>query len=222
MAHRKTLLATSEIYHIYNRGVEKRQIFVLKRDYLRMLDLIGYYRFADCPIKYSYFKEFSLEEKDSILINLERQSKKLVDIYAFCLMPNHIHLLLKQIADGGISKFMAKVTNGYSHYFNIRHERVGHLFQGNFRAVRIENDEQLLHVNRYIHLNPVTGYLIEFKDLERYTFSSYQEYLSLKNGICNTQEVLSSFKNIELYRKFTQNQVDYARKLENIKHLLLE
>lgn len=222
MARRKTVLATNEVYHVYNRGVEKRDIFSNKRDYLRIFDLINYYRFADCPIKYSYFKDLSLEEKHTILKNLEDRSRKLVDIYAFCLMPNHFHFLLKQLSDNGVSKFMAKITNGYSHYFNIRYERVGHLFQGNFGAKRIEDNEQLLHVHRYIHLNPVSSYLIDFKELEKYIYSSYQDYLGLRRGFCNSNEILSLFKSIDMYKKFIEDQVDYARKLENIKHLILE
>lgn len=86
----------------------------------------------------------------------------------------------------------------------------------------MEDNEQFLHVNRYIHLNPVTSYLVELDDLENYEFSSYQEYLGKRNGFCNTQEILSHFKNIEAYKKFIDDQADYARRLENIKHLLLE
>ena len=137
-------------------------------------------------------------------------------------MPNHIHFLLKQLADKGISKFMAKVTSAFSHYFNIRHERVGHLFQGNFGAVRIENDQQFIHVSRYIHLNSVASFLIEVDDLLNYEYSSYPEYINGTPGFTNTKEILSYFKNKDEYRKFVEDQADYARKLENIKHLSLE
>ena len=222
MARRKTVLATNEIYHIYNRGVEKRPIFLIKRDFTRLIDTINYYRFANCPMKFSYFKILPLEEKEEIIKRLNHESKKLVDIFAFCLMPNHMHFLLKQLADKGISKFMAKITNAFSHYFNTRHDRIGHLFQGNFGAVRIESDEQLTHVSRYIHLNPVSSYLIEIKDLRDYKYSSYPEYINGVSGFTNTKEVLSYFKNKNEYRKFVEAQADYARKLENIKHLTLE
>lgn len=222
MARRKTILATNEIYHVYNRGVEKRPIFSIKRDYIRLTETTSYYRFANCPMRFSYFKLLSHEEKDSVIKKLEAESNRLVDIFAFCLMPNHMHFLLKQLADKGISKFMAKITNAFSHYFNIRHDRIGHLFQGNFGAVRIEDDEQFMHVSRYIHLNPVSAYLIEFKDLPNYEYSSYPEYISNASGFTNTKEVLSYFKNKDEYRKFVEDQADYARKLENIKRLTLE
>lgn len=137
-------------------------------------------------------------------------------------MPNHFHFLLKQLTDKGISKFMAKITNAFSHYFNTRHDRTGHLFQGNFGAVRIEDDEQFMHVSRYIHLNPVTSYLIAIESLVSYEYSSYPDYLSKPSGFTNTKDILSYFKNPQGYRKFVEDQADYARKLDNIKHLALE
>jgi len=222
MAYRKIVLATNEIYHVYNRGVEKRPIFVIRKDYLRFIALANYYRFSNCPVKFSHFKELSMQERESILNRLENESKKLVDIMAFCLMPNHVHFLLKQLLDNGISKFMAKITSGFSHYFNVRHERVGYLFQGNFGAVRIEDDEQFVHVSRYIHLNSVSSYLIEVEDLDNYEYSSFPEYINKKKGFCNTKEILSYFKNAQEYGKFVYDQADYARQLENIKHLTLE
>lgn len=222
MARRKTILATNEVYHVYNRGVEKRPIFILKKDYLRFLELINYYQFTDCPLKFSYFVRLPLEERLNTLKKLQSESKKLVDIFAFCFMPNHIHFLLKQLADRSISKFMAKITNSFSHYFNTRHERTGYLFQGNFGAVRIETNEQLIHVSRYIHLNPVSSYLVEIKDLENYEYSSYPEYLDIRSGFSNVEEVLSFFKNGQEYKNFVEDQADYARQLENIKHLTLE
>lgn len=220
--HRKTILSTGEIYHTYNRGVEKRPIFLIKRDYLRLIESVNYYRFANCPVKFSYFIKLSAEERAKVLKRLENTSERIVDILAFCFMPNHIHFLLKQLMGNGVSKFMAKITNGFSHYFNTRHDRTGHLFQGNFGAVRIETNEQLMHISRYIHLNPVSSYLIEIKDLESYEYSSYPEYLNIKSGFSNAGEVLSFFKNGQGYKKFVEDQADYARQLENIKHLTLE
>ncbi len=222
MALRKTVLATNEIYHIFNRGVEKRPIFLNKKGYSRFLELTNYYRFANCPVKFSQLKVLSHEAKEDLLGKLNSQADKLVEILAFCLMPNHIHFLLKQLKDGGISKFMNKTCSGYSHYFNVLNLRVGPLFQGNFKAVRIETDEQLIHVSRYIHLNPVTSYLIEFGHLESYNFSSYPEYIGKRAGFCNTKEVLAYFKTVQVYKNFVKDQVDYARRLENIKHLILD
>ena len=222
MALRKTVLVINEIYHVYNRGVEKRPIFLNQRGYNRFLELINYYRFANCPVKFSQFKILSQDTRKDLLDKLEEQSKKLVEILAFCLMPNHVHFLLKQLQNNGISKFMSKISSGYSHYFNILNHRVGPLFQGNFKAVRIESEEQLIHVSRYIHLNPVSSYMVEFDHLEDYDFSSYHEYISKKIGFCNTKDVLAYFKSIQAYKSFVADQVDYARKLENIKHLIFD
>lgn len=222
MAYRKIILSTDEIYHVYNRGVEKRPIFLIRKDYLRFIALVNYYRFANCPIKFSHFKQLSVEERTNILIRLEKESEKLVEIMTFCFMPNHVHFLLKQLRHNGISTFMAKVTSGFSHYFNVRYERVGHLFQGNFGAVRIEDDNQLIHTSRYIHLNPITSYLIEIDEIDNYEYSSYLEFTGKKSGFSNTKEVLSYFKSVEDYKKFIRDQANYARQLDNIKHLTLE
>ena len=222
MAQRKTILATNEIYHIYNRGVEKRPIFLNRRDYSRLIETTNYYRFANCPMRFSYLKLLSHEERDNVFKRLEKESSKLVDIFSFCFMPNHIHFLLRQLADKGISKFMARVTNAFSHYFNTRHDRKGYLFQGNFGASRIEDEAQFIHVSRYIHLNPVSSFIIEIHDLSNYEYSSFPEYINGAAGFTNTKEVLSYFKNRDEYKKFVEDQADYARKLENIKHLILE
>src|SRR3989344_5929098 len=222
MSYRKTVFATNEIYHTYNRGVEKRPIFITRKDYSRFMDLINYYRFANCPIKFSRLKTLSVKEREKIFSELDKNSKKLVDILAYCLMPNHIHFLLKQLADGGISKFMAKVASGFSHYFNKRHERVGHLFQGNFGAVIVRNDEQFLHVSRYIHLNPVSAFLIKTNDLNKYSYSSFPEYMGLTKGFCSTKEILSFFKKPEEYRKFVCDYSDFKQQFRQIDHLTLE
>lgn len=222
MGYRKTILATGEIYHVYNRGVEKRPLFLTKWDYQRFLEIVNYYRFTNCPTKYSFFKALSREDRERILEKLSDTADKWVDILSFCLMPNHIHFLLKQLKDNGISKFMAKITNSFSHFFNIKQDRVGHLFQGNFKAKRIASDEQLIHVSRYIHLNPVTAYLVVFDKLETYEYSSYPKYISKKSGFCNTDFILGHFKNKDKYKEFVKDQADYQKQLDNIKHLTLE
>jgi len=119
-------------------------------------------------------------------------------------MPNHFHFLLKQAQDDGIAKFMSNFQNSYTKFFNTRNGRDGALFPDQFKAVRIETEDQLLHVHRYIHLNPYTSYVVsEIKDLISYPWSSISEYLD-KNAqnICETKTVLSFFKDILAYKKF--------------------
>ncbi len=156
------------------------------------------------------------------MANLESTKDLAIDIIAFCLMPNHIHILLKQVSGGGISKFMKQVSDSFTRYFNTKYKRVGPLFQGAFKAVRIENDEQLVHVSRYIHLNPLTGYIVREEGLTRYPWSSLNEYLNKDFKLVNPQIILSNFKTGLNYLKFILDQAEYAKELEKIKHLILE
>ncbi len=147
-------------------------------------------------------------------------NKKIVDIICYCLMPNHFHFLIKQLKEGGITEFVSKLSNSYTKYYNVKYKRVGPLLQGEFKAVLVESDEQLLHVSRYIHLNPIASFLV--KDLNLYEWSSYKEYTNNHKGICNTEEIMGFFKDSSSYQKFCLDQVEYAQKLELIKHQLLE
>ncbi len=136
-------------------------------------------------------------------------------------MLNHYHLLVKQNREGGITEFLGKLSNSYTKYFNTKYNRVGQLFQGEFKAVLIESDEQLMHVSRYIHLNPIASLLV--KDLESYSWSSYLEYLGLTNsGFCNKEDILGLFKNTQAYNQFVSDQIGYALELERVKNQLLE
>lgn len=221
--NRKLIFANDEIYHIFNRGVEKRPTFTNKRELDRALLTLDFYRFAKLPIKLSKFLLLPNDESIQLLKRIKNDLEKLVEIICFCLMPNHFHFLLKQKLENGISTFTANFTNSYTKYFNTRRERVGPLFQGIFKAVRIESDEQLIHVSRYIHLNPVSSFLIEPKQLESYDWSSFPEYMGLSDKkISNPEIVLDLFTSTQHYKQFVLDQVDYARKLEQIKHLILE
>lgn len=221
-SNRNVVLATKEIYHIFNRGVERREIFTDKREYRRALDTISYYRFLEPPIRYS--KYIILDKRRRIqLLNALFTSQLQVDVLAFCLMPNHFHLLLKQTTNTGISRFVSKFCDSYSKYFNIKHDRVGPLFQGPFKAVRVESEEQLIHLSRYIHLNPISSFLIKESELDSYSWSSLHEYLApLGNTLSNPRFIGGLFKSPSKYRIFVHNQIDYAQKLEHIKHLAFD
>lgn len=215
-------MATGEIYHIFNRGIERRDIFTRINEYRRALEVIGYYRYSDLPVKFSLYLKLPDNQKSDILKSLEHKNKLEVKLIAFCLMPNHFHLLVRQEKDGGISRFVSNFSNSYCKYFNTKYERVGPLFQGSFKAVRVETDEQLIHLSRYIHLNPVSSCKIKEKDLDDYPWSSMAQYLGkIDRGITDSSLVMSNFKNAGSYRKFVHDQVSYAKELEKIKHLLL-
>lgn len=215
MPYRKTPLVNNEFYHIFNRGVAKLPIFLDRRDYIRFLDTIYYYQFQGPKPQFSQLKRF----KDKTFDN----NTKIIEIMCFCLMPNHFHFLLRQTQDNGITEFVSKVCNSYTKYFNTRHERIGPLLQGPFKAVRVETDEQLMHLSRYIHLNPVTSYLT--KDIKDYPWSSYLNYIGASPGkICMKDFVLSFFKNPKekKYEQFVLDQVDYVKTLKFVEHQLLE
>ena len=223
MPIRKVPLVTGEYYHVFNRGVNKQPIFTGKRDYVRALETLKFYLPEDPPVRYSKFMLTSKEEREKILSNMNKR-ERIIDIISYCFMPNHFHLLAKQNKDRGITKFMRNFQISYTLFFNLKYERTGPLLTGQFKAVRVEDDEQLLHTSRYIHLNPYTSFIVQnFQDLETYPYSSLTEYLG-KNleGICDKEIILSNFKDTEVYKKFLFDQADYQQKLEQIKHLLLE
>src|SRR3972149_3368728 len=140
-------------YHIYNRGVEKRIIFEKNRDCSRLIKTTRYYQLIGPKPRLSKFLLGSIFKPDS--------TKKIVDIICYCLMPNHFHFLIKQLKEGGITEFVSKLSNSYTKFYNTKYSRVGPLLQGEFKAVLIENDEQLIHTSRYIHLNPVASFLVK-------------------------------------------------------------
>ena len=138
-------------------------------------------------------------------------------------MPNHYHILAKQINDNGISNYIRHIQDSYAKYFNKKASRVGALFQSPFKAVRMETDHQFIHVARYIHLNPLTSYLIKHtKDLFTYPWNSWIDYSSENTRAFIKTELLLKLVNKNKLKDFTFNQLDYQRNLERIKHLVLE
>ena len=220
--NRKLIFANGEYYHVFNRGVERRPTFTNKREYSRAVETIDFYKTKNPPVRFSKFLVLD-KEKQVEVRKIISSGKKLVKVISYCLMSNHFHFLLQQIHDNGISKFIANVENSYTKYFNLKNNRVGHLFQGPFKAVRVESSEQLLHLSRYIHLNPVSAFLLNKEDLENYQWSSYMEYLRIDNKqITDNSIILDFFSNIQKYKEFVIDYVDYSKKIESIRHLILE
>lgn len=171
------------IYHVYNRGVEKRDIFIDERDYKTFL---------------YFLKQYLIEEKDPIRDKknykgrtfVRRSFYERIELLAYCLMPNHFHLLIKQKNKDDLKEFMQCLATSYSLYFNDRYERVGTLFQGRYKAILVKDDNYLLHLSRYIHLNPAKDDKGRtFVKLQGYDFSSYQDYI----GVRNTKWVKTGF-----------------------------
>ena len=202
MPIRKEEFITSEIYHITSRGVDGRQIFMDDED--RWRGIFSLYEFNNSiPVtirrqreKRNKFKIMLKSRRFPTPAELSKQiddRKLLVEILAFVFMPNHIHLLLRQLEPDGISFFMQKIGSGYTNFFNSKYERKGHLFQGSFNAKTINDNEYLKTVFVYIHTNPISLIDPNWKDkgiknpdgaikfLEEYRWSSYLDYLEKKN-----------------------------------------
>jgi len=220
MPRRKQILVTDEIYHVFNRSVGSEEILVLARGLARALDLIDYYRFPQ-KARYSQFKNFSKQVREAYLLNLKEESP-LVKIYSFSLMPNHYHLLVKQQQNRGISRFISNFQNSFAKYFNIKNNRHGALFVNPFKAKRIETDEGFAHLSRYIHLNPVTSFLIEIDELFAYPWTSFSRYKDeSQNKFIDTNMLIEMFGSREKYFKFVMDQADYQRRLGIVKGLVI-
>lgn len=182
---RKGLLSVNSYYHIYNRGTEKRRIFLVEKDYQRFLSSLFICN-GSKPV------DLKIQGKTLLESLRNDRGETIVDICAYCLMPNHFHLLVHEKIEGGISKFMQKLQIAYTMYFNKKNERSGALFQGKYKLSIAETDNYLKYLIAYIHLNPVK--LIEpnwkengikneslvLKFLQNYKYSSYSDFVGQK------------------------------------------
>ena len=256
---RKVQFANDHYYHIYNRGVDKRRIFLEDKHYYRFIHDL--YEFNDSnPItnlnwRLNYKRNYRLpisivkdyRDRESIVFdsddgfresispaNVKNKRNLLVEIICFILMPTHFHLILKQLVEGGITKFMRKIGIGYVNYFNEKQDRTGTLFESRFKSIPIENDEYLMHLSRYIHLNCIDLIEPKWKEegvkdwnaankfLENYKWSSYLDYIGKKNvpSVINTSFLLDYFGSKEKYRQFTASWL--SNDMHYIKDLTLE
>lgn len=170
---RKEVLAVGECYHVYNRGVDKRDIFLDNADRVRFLRLL-YICNSSHPILFKSVQGLTLDE-------IER-GERMVDIGAYCLMPNHFHLLVKERVENGISRYMAKISTAYSMYFNIKNERSGSLFQGTFKSKHVADDPYLMALVAYIHLNPAKSLISGWSSND------------MKNNMNDIRKFLSDYK----------------------------
>jgi len=206
---RKFQFVPGEFYHIYNRGNNKMPIFLKDKDHERLIKLL----FLCNSLKPVVIKDLP---QGRALGKIDR-GKTIVDIGAYCLMPNHFHLLIHECMEGGISKFMLKLATAYSMYFNMKHKRTGTLFEGRFKARHANDDRYLKYLFAYIHLNPVKLIDSQWKEngiidrakaqryLKTYRFSSYLDYLGKKrpeNMILNKDVFPEYFENFSEFKDF--------------------
>jgi putative transposase len=209
---------TDEIYHIYNRGVEKRNVFSSDSDRLRFI--YNLFEFNDTSPAENSGYSFQTQKQNLGSQIIKDRRENLVEILCFCAMPNHYHLLVRQKIDGGITEFMRKIGTGYTNYFNKKYDRVGPLFQGKFKAIHINNDAQFLYIPHYIHLNPLDLVMPEWRSgqikniakasqfLESYHWSSYLDYIGHNNFPAITSRDLI----LSLYRSPTS--IGYKNEIE--------
>lgn len=182
------------VYHIYNRGVEKRKIFLDEEDYIVFLALLKKYLFPKMKVL-DKIRNKIVEKDNRKSMNME------ISLLCFCLMPNHFHLLMKQAhKQKSIASFMQKVCTCYSIYFNKKYNRVGKLFQGHYKAVLVREDYYLLHLSRYIHRNPLELFHSDKNMLAKYKWSSYADYLELKNTKWVNKSLILKFFDKSVYK----------------------
>ena len=230
-------LINGEIYHIVIRAVEGLKLFREKNDYLRMIHDLFEFNDED-PVPSIYRNEI-IKTRTVLAILSERKKRKLlVEILAFCLMPNHVHILVRQIRDGGISKLMRKIGAGYGIYYNNKYNRKGHVFQGKYRIVHIENEDQLKTVFVYIHTNPVSLIAPNWKEegikikgleaviqfLENYKWSSYPDYLENKNfpSLTNREFLAKIMGGVQGSRDFVKAWIQFKKELADFKQVAIE
>jgi REP element-mobilizing transposase RayT len=221
MANRKVPLATGEHYHVYNRGVDKRIIFADKYDIQRFLKSMVEFNAVD-PIGSLYLSSLSQLRGET-----PQLGKKLVNVIAYCLNPNHFHLILEQLVDGGISEYMKRLGGGYTGFFNQKHDRSGSLFQGVFKDAHIDSNEYLLHASAYVNLNDRVHHLRGEHAKLTESLSSWEEYSDGNiKGICKKEIILEQFRNIDEYKKFATSSlesiINRKKELKDFDRLLLE
>lgn len=200
-------------YHIYNRGIEKREIFVDEQDCKVFLHYLKLYL---SPVE-ELRKQAQIGIRINRFIPLNLSSE--VELIAFALMPNHIHLLVKQNTKDGMVKFMRRLATSYVMYFNKKYDRIGSLFQNRYKAALIESEPYLLHLSRYIHLNPVK---LNPQSVNFRNFSSYPYYLNQKEASwVKPSEILNFFQSSQMnkpkgmfsYQSFVE---DYNQESTNL------
>lgn len=213
---RSNLFREGEIYHVFNKSIANFGIFKDLTNCKRLLDVLDYYNKRFTGRSFSNYVKINGEyHYENLLIPKVNNYIKFI---SYCIMPDHYHLLIKIMVDKYFSKYISDVENSFSRYFNLKFKRKGPLWQTSFKSVKIKSDEQLLHVSRYIHLNPTTSYLIEKP--EDWKFSSYKRFIIDPNTLNILKEI--SIKKPEKYKKFVEDNKDYQRKLKIIKKLILE
>lgn len=204
---RTTPILKNHYYHVFNRGNMKQVLFHEPSDYARFLFILLYFQSPETITNISrqitYFlknKKFKIEDD----ITEKIVSNSFVDILNFCIMPNHFHMTVYNKSETGLSLYMHRVGNAYGKFFNKKYDQTGHVFQGAYKAVMVDTDQQLAYLSAYIHRNPVE--LPTWTNQEEdYLWSSFQDYNTNRwNELLKPKMLMDSFKNFSDYTKFVK------------------
>ncbi|HOL36027.1 MAG TPA: transposase [bacterium] len=219
MAKRELEIVCGNCYHVFNIAVNGARVFQQPSHYERFIRLIQYYR-KDMFWKYTRFE--SLKSYSPEVVLSQTNAEKLVDIIAYCIMPNHFHIILKQVSDGGVAKFMAKITHSYAKFFNRRKKKIGPVWAGRYRCSKIETKNEFLCISRHLHMEPVFVGLV--KTPGQWQYSSFNEYINRKTGdkmkICTFDGYIDI--NSKEYAKFVKDKDNYTKTFDTISGLIFE
>ncbi len=206
--------ASGNYYHVFNRGNGKNDIYLKSEDYK-----IFIYRLRENLFPVTELK--TAQSKSEFKYKRKLLPDNAFSLICYCLMPNHFHLLIRQDRDVKVSKLIQKLCTGYAVYFQKKYDHTGHLFQGAFKAIHIENESYLMWLSAYIHQNPAVAGLV--KNLEDYPYSSYLDYIGKRNeNLCSKDVILDKFKSPDDYKKFVEDSGELIKQRKEIESLLLD
>jgi len=208
---RKTVFAENEYYHIYNRGVDKRNVFLDDKDFSRFLLSMNLLNDIEdgAMIKWRDYKKCVKNANLDEFLKLNfRKREYLVDIVSYCLMSNHYHFVLKQNIEKGVEKFLQKLGTSYTKYFNEKYDRNGSLFQGRFKSSHLSSNSLLLRTAIYVSCN---SEIHRIQSAKNYRWSSFSAYLGIKtDNFCKSDIVLDQFRNRKDVEEYaTENIKDF-------------
>lgn len=223
---RKVQFQNDYFYHIYNRGIDKRNIFMDEKDYIRFLRSMR--ELNTSKVIESLYRLNQIRRREAKLLRFETNRRSLassdeplVEFIAYCLNPNHFHIMVRQSAEQGITKFMHKLSTAYTKYFNNKYNRSGSLFQETYKATQVKTDEYILYLSAYINGNSEIHKIAKAKN---YKWCSYPDYLGKRKGVlCQKNAILKDFKNIGEYKNLVGTIIkESQQRKSDIKKYLLE
>lgn len=225
MPGRNHIFQEGGYYHIYNKTIDDKRPFESERNCKIFLHMMWFYRNDEHKISHSKFLDLTPEAQAMWIPHINNQENSRVEVLAYCLMPTHYHILIKEKKKGGISTYLSKLQNAFTRYYNLKNRRAGQMFRGHFKSKPLSSGELVKHVARYIHLNPYSSGLVNtLRKNKEYPWSSLKELFApealVSSQITSRSELLKFFdENIERYLKFLDDQADYQRTLEICKSI---